>query len=54
MKSHGLLRRRRRGPKNSPGAQRAEERFAKREVLPGDNYSSPVTTIRIPHFRACG
>jgi putative transposase len=32
MKANGLLRRRRRGPKNNPGAQRAEERFAKREV----------------------
>ena len=32
MKANGLIRRRRRGPKDSPGAQCAEERFEKREV----------------------
>jgi transposase InsO family protein len=37
MKSHGLLKRARRGPVHSPGAQRAEHRYEAREVRSYEN-----------------
>jgi putative transposase len=51
MKAHGMLRRKRRGPKNSPGGQQAEQRFESREVRSFE--SSHVHALYHCDFHSC-